>query len=540
MSLLPLDFSESRMAPFAHQVIDTQSLIDHAYFFIASEMRTGKTKIVIDAAQFLFRMGIIDRVIVVAPAPVRDVWFDPEFGELAKHLWLSMPAKITEFHSELRQWTFGPPADRQLKWIITNYEYIRDEARLKPLLPYATEKTLLVLDESSAIASHKSLQYKACFKLRYRKNTPKLLQLRCSRIVELNGTPFDTPLNLFSQGNILHPKILDCPYITYFRSRYAKMGGFRVGGRPVQIIGWTNLEDLQSRFKPYTIRRLQKDCLDLPEKLPPVTLHPKLTTPTWDAYCQMRDDMVVLLKSGDASLAPQTITKIMRLAQITSGFLGGVGDNGLDDDWTEDLDELPALPDSPPYPILPALPSEAVSPSVREIGREKLDVVLWLLQQQIEKDPNIKIVTWCRFKPELLRLLAEVRKLYPNMIVQPLMGGQKKADRQIVLRLLDPITAPAGPVFVGGTYGTGSFGLNFTASHTNINCSYDYSLRKFLQSGDRVYGPGQVHPISYFDIVATGPKGQRTIDHIIVKARRAKDDISTWTTNAWVQALIEE
>jgi len=527
-----LDFSLSRIPPYKHQREDTLEMVNHPFLFITSEMRTGKTKIVIDAAQFLFKLGLINRVIVVGPEPVRGVWFDPNTGQLKKHLWRETSAWVTEYHSDVRQWRWGPEPEgtNVLKFVVTNYEFLRPytdknqnviDANLKGLLPYATPKTLLVLDESGAITNHKSEQYKSCYKIRK----------KCGRVVLLNGTPMDTPLHLFAQGNMLHESILECPYITHFKARHAIMGGFKVGavrkkhadgsvsfegGRPTQIIGWTNLEDLQRRFAPYTIRRLQKNCLDIPPKLEPVTIPVTMSQTSWRAYCDMRDEMVVMLEGGNASIAQQQITKIMRLAQITSGFLGGIADAGLSDD-----DAIPVA-------------------NVREIGREKLDLVLWLTRTQIEKDPNLKIVVWVRFKPELDRMLAAVRKQFPQMIVAGISGGQKKAERKDALELLNPDTAPEGPVFFAGTFGTGSFGLDFSASHTNVNCSYDYSLRKFLQAGDRVYGPGQKHPVSYFDLVARGPKGQRTIDDIILTARRGKANISDWTTAAWVRALRDE
>jgi hypothetical protein len=90
-----------------------QRVIDNPYFFIASEMRTGKSAIVTWAVQFLFEMNLIDRVIIVAPAPVRDVWADQRLGELAKHLWLDFPATVTEFHARLKTWTNGPRTTRR-------------------------------------------------------------------------------------------------------------------------------------------------------------------------------------------------------------------------------------------------------------------------------------------------------------------------------------------------------------------------------------------------------------------------------------------
>lgn len=70
--------------------------------------------------------------------------------------------------------------------------------------------------------------------------------------------------------------------------------------------------------------------------------------------------------------------------------------------------------------------------------------------------------------------------------------------------------------------------------------SNDFSLKTRLQSEDRVHRPGQMHPVSYFDVIATGPQGQKTIDHAVVKSLKAKEDIADFTTAAWLDALAED
>lgn len=567
-----LDFSRSRLPPFAHQIEDTDTVIRSPYLLIASDMRTGKSKIVIDAAQFMFEAGVIDKVIVVAPSPVKDVWSDPDIGELHKHLWDGLPARVSTYHERVQTWqqftTIGKP---KLEWLITNYEFIRSKNRLTQLLPYCTPKTLLVCDESSFVKNWKSQQTKSCMQLRK----------KCGRIIELNGTPIShSPLDLFSQGNLLHPSILGCtdkygnPHITYYKARYAiQEPVFDHKGEPLldpygrgieTITGWTNLDDIQRRFAPYVIRRLQADCLDLPPKLDPVMLTATLTPDTWKIYKEMRDDMVVWLKSGNVATSRQATVKVLRLAQITSGFLGGIEDANIeeyDDGFREfrddpeglyfagsatatdeqSIDDIERRDDGlDRTPTSTTKAAKRRTPTIEEIGREKLDVVLWFLGQRLIQYPNLHIVVWCRFRPELFRLLDAVKETYPQFEIASIVGGQKKDDRRRAMQLLHPDTASKNPTFIGGTYGTGSFGLNFTAANVSFNCSFDYSLGKFKQSGDRIYGPGMIGPAAYFELVATGPKGQKTIDHAIVVARRNADNIATWTTAAWITALTAE
>ncbi len=539
---MTLDFSRCRLAPFAHQREDVAALIAHPFYFLGSEMRTGKSKIVVDAAQFMFEAETIDRVIVVAPAPVRDVWFDRELGEIAKHAWSGLPMRATEFHARVRAWSQGEfgPGDRRLEWTVTNFEFIRSRARIAQLRRLCGHRTLLVLDESSFVKNHAAQQTKACLELRR----------ECGRVVLLNGTPiFHSPMDLFSQGNILHPSILDCKYVTHFKARYAvqvPVMSHRVGkdgralplldkwNRPILTVDkWTNLDDLQRRFAPCTVRRLQKDCLDLPPKLDPVTLTATLDETTWKVYKEMRDEMVVWLKSGKVVTSATAAVKALRLSQITGGFLGGA----------EDANVGEGIVDFEGLSVSNALSRVADVVGLKgplEVGREKLDVLLWFIGQRLEADPNLHLVAWCRFRAELSRMADEVRAAFPRFEVVTIHGGQKRTERLHALSLLKPETSPEGPVFVGGTYGTGSFGLDMTAAHTSVSMSSGYSPGRFAQSADRVYGPGQRHPIAYFDVIAAGPKGQRTIDHAIVAARRAGQDVATWTTDAWVKALAEE
>lgn len=531
-----VDWSLCRTSPYEHQKVGVKAIIEHAFFFLADEMGVGKTKQTIDAAQFLFQAGLIEKVLVVCPASVRGVWFDAELGELAKHLWTTTPVKVLEFHARIRGWMNGPESTKRMQWMITNYDFIRSKNRLEQLYPFCGPKTMLILDESSAVKNDKAQQTKACLSLRR----------RCSRVLLLNGTPIaNSPLDMYSQANIMHPNILACQSFFHFRSRYAVLGGFQ----QKQIIGWTNLEDLQRRMSPHILRRLKTDCLDLPEKLPAVTITVPMTAERWPMYKEMRDEMIAWLDQATVSAAPQAIVKAIRLAQLTSGFIGGLSDQShlLDEDALADDPARPDwLPGTTPGNTQqggqgdnkgqnPSQPG-----SIREVGREKLDAFLEQLDMFLGQDPNLKLLVWCRFRPELFRLFNELGHHNQRLNLGLIVGGQKRAEREHALRLLDPRTAPKGPAVVIGTPASGSMGLNLTAAHTVVYMSNDYSLKTRMQSEDRVHRPGQRNNVSYFDIIATGPNGQKTIDHAIMKALRTKEDIARWTTSAWIQALREE
>lgn len=490
--------------PLPHVKFGVEWLIAHPYALLGDDMGGMKTAQTIIAAQFLSEMDVIDRVIVVAPAAVRPkVWFDQDLGQLNEQLWRGKRSLVCEYHARVRKWVHEPEGTNELRWIVTNYEFIRTKANLHVLLDYCGPKTLLVLDESSAVRGHDSAQTDACMTLRWltnRRGRPVLGAARCGRILLLNGTPVaESPMDMFSQGNLMHPSILECKYVTHYKARYAitkpVYGKKDRRGNWVQAIeGWHNLEDLQRRFAPYVLRREAKD-LGIDFALPSVPLEVRLTEATWRVYRQMRDEMVVWLKSGVATSATAAV-KSLRLAQITSGFLGGVEDANIGDSdgFTFDGDDDPLPRDSggarhAPRPVV-------------EIGREKLDFALAWHAERLEHDPNLKLTSWCRFVPELRRYLNEVKRFgHP---VGAACGAKvfegehsQKSERETALRLLHPKTAPEGPATVGATQGTGALGLNFTACHTVLEISYDYSSFKKKQGDSRFNRPGQRQMVSF-------------------------------------------
>jgi SNF2 family DNA or RNA helicase len=160
-----------------------------------------------------------------------------------------------------------------------------------------------------------------------------------------------------------------------------------------------------------------------------------------------------------------------------------------------------------------------------------MDFVMRWLTERIEEDSKFKILVWCRFRPELQRLKEHVEELDTKVGI--IAGGQKKTARQEALRLLDPTTSPDSSVVILGNPKAGGMGLNLTAAHNMMYVSNDTSLMVRLQSSDRVHRPGQTHPVSYFDVMAVGPQGQKTIERTIIKSLHDKEDLARWTTAAW-------
>lgn len=542
-----------RRVPFAHQVVGTAALVEQAAFALFDEMGAGKSKQVVDAACELFERHVIDRMLILAPASVRTgVWYDPELGELKKHLWDTVNARVVEYHAKKRHWLWEGKNESQrfLDVWVTNYEFLRNADRLTPVLGWVNGRTLLVLDESSAVKDHRAQQTRACMHVRR----------ACGRVVLLNGTPIShNPLDIFAQAAIMLPtdkgfgsKIFDAANFFHFRSRYAQIT--TQPGFP-KIVGWQNLEDMQRRMKPYVLRRMTRDCVDMPAELPPVTLTVRLSAESWHVYKEMRDELLVWLDAQTVAVSAQAATRVMRLAQITAGFVGGLERSepppepagaGAEPPPTWIPRVYAAIRPEPPDASSSVAASTSLTGQVRTIGREKVEAVLDWAEQVWSGEPNAKLIVWCRFRPELSRLLSEAAKRWDgwkklsDLRLAALWGGQKREERDAAIKLLMPESAPNAPALVFGIAGTGAKGLNLTACHHMLHASNSPVLEHRLQAVKRVDRPGQTQPVWFGDLVAEGPGGQKTVDHVILRGLRADENLATWTCAAWRAALTEE
>jgi SNF2 family DNA or RNA helicase len=453
----------------------------------------GKSKQVIDADSFLFDAGVIDAGIIVCPAAVRIQWRSPDFGEIRKWDWVD--AAVHEYHAGQPR---IPWQDGRLNWVVTNYEFIREDERLGALLnQIGRRRAHVTLDESSKIKSHKTDQFKACRKLR------KL----CQRATILNGTPIaNSNMDLYAQMEFLSRDIIGAPDFWAFRARYAIVGGFKAK----QVVGFRNLDELNRLVGPYILTREKRLSVAKRFHVREVALDKA----TWRHYKEMRDELVTWL-DGQPSMAPQAIVKILRLAQITSGFLGG-----LQATDAENFD--PAL-------------AEKIPP--REVGREKLDAFLAWFKDATALAPDARMIVWGRFSLELERAQRTLEAMGVRCV--QVRGGQSKGDREEAIKAFTLDKSP-GPMVLFGSPHAGGLGLTLIEAHDVFYLSNDFSLLAREQSEDRAHRHGQEFDVDYTDLVATGPEGQKTIDHRVLAALRRKRNLAEMTVAEWRRALTEE
>jgi hypothetical protein len=80
-------------------------------------------------------------------------------------------------------------------------------------------------------------------------------------------------------------------------------------------------------------------------------------------------------------------------------------------------------------------------------------------------------------------------------------------------------------------------GLDCSAAEFCLFVANDFSLKNREQAEARITGPNQDRVPTYVDFLASGPQGQKTIDHDILAALREDEDVATWTAETWRRKL---
>lgn len=148
----------------------------------------------------------------------------------------------------------------------------------------------------------------------------------CDKRTVLTGTPVANNLtDIWTQLEFLGKGISGFHSFDAFRKFHAPY--FTDGAGYERLLGYTNVPLLQERLTRYSfIIRLREALPDLPERVFKVSTC-EMTKEQREIYLQMRDVLRAEIKKDldsdmpDAMTANNVLTKLLRLSQITSGFL---------------------------------------------------------------------------------------------------------------------------------------------------------------------------------------------------------------------------
>ena len=471
-----------RTTPYPHQVVSFNfaQRLDASALFL--EQGLGKAKIALDLAAWRYRQHQIQRALIVCPASVLGQWLE----EITKHGHSDFSSVVLLAGSSTvrRRALEALPVDFA-GLLLINYE------GLLPLYDYLVARQkkqgglfqMMILDESSKIKHASSQRSKVCWRLgrtvRYRNI--------------LSGTPItQSAEDVFSQYRFLNQEVFG-PFATAFRAQYLLMGGFEHR----QVIGYRNIDSFLSKVYSHAIRFTKDRCLDLPPKV-----YTKRTA-TLDAdasekYTTLEKECVAEF-GGSSIVAPLVMTKLMKLSQITGGFIYEQGEDG-----------------------------KRVA-THRLVKNPKLAVLMEVLDETLPK----KAIVWCRFTEEIRQIREALGKAKIDHVW--ISGEVPIHERQAAVAAFQ--RDPAVAVFLGQV-ATAGLGITLTAAEAAIYYSNSYSLEERLQSEDRCHRIGQAKSVLYVDIVAELSNGRRTIDADILEVLRGKAAFANTVSLALMQKMV--
>jgi SNF2 family DNA or RNA helicase len=314
--------------PFKHQ---RQSLIEGAKpynFAYFMEMGTGKTKVAIDNAAYLYQAQKIDYVFVIAPNSVYQNW--------KKEIDIHCPEETNIYVWKVSKDKTFKMDPNKLTFVLMNVEALSHASGKKWLeskLQKHGMRSMIILDESTSIKNLKASRTKAIIKIG---------QLaRFKRI--LTGSPITkSPLDLFSQCAFLDKKLLGYENFTVFKSKYAVMYSIERGGYSIQIPKYyVNLEELEFKLKNFSYRVRKKDCLDLPEKMY-VQRYVDMPEEQRQAYDRLKITAMTIMQDEEVSYNNK-LTELLKLQQVTNGFVKTDEGNIVDFKTNAKLKELMSI-----------------------------------------------------------------------------------------------------------------------------------------------------------------------------------------------------
>jgi hypothetical protein len=493
--LPPADDFEFKTTPMQHQIDAFMRSRDMKWFAYFMEMGTGKTKVFIDNAAYLWHNNLIDAVIVFAPNGVHEQF-------VTEQIPIHMPSDVAidclvyqsggKKQYQQRKRAFLKPNLNKLRILTVNIEAMSHASGVHYLIEFlkslgspGSERPIICgVDESTRIKNSNSI----------RSVNVRKIGACCAYRRLLSGSPVTKGVqDLFGQMQFLSSKILGFSSFYTFRNHFCllKQGGTTTNHKGEKksydsIAGFKNLEELQRKLAPYAHRVKKEDCLDLPPKV-----YMKREVPLNDQqkemYRQLRSELLLEF-DGMELTAPLAAVRMTKLQQIVCGHIRFT-----------DQQKLVEIPNIPRIEAL----------------------------QEMVEDIDGQVIVWGRFQPDIDRMC----KALGDFGVSRYDGLVSKEDREVSKRnFIEGKTR----VFVSNP-AVGATGLNLQCATYAIYYSNSFDAEHRWQSEDRCHRQGTTSKVTYIDMIAP-----HTIDSYILATLARKKDIASLTIDELRAFLTED
>ena len=282
--------------PFAHQKVTAEFLANQRKAFCFNEQGTGKTASVIWAVDYLMKLGLVKRVLVICPLSIMKSAWQVDLFKFAIHRTVAIAHGSAKKRKEI--------VEAGAEFVIVNFDGVG--IIKKQIMDGGFD--LIVVDEASAYKNAQTVRWKDLRDL--------------ARVVKglwmLTGTPAaQSPVDAYGLAKLVNPSGVPM-FFGQFRDKVMNK---------VSMYRWIPKPDasqtVHTILQP-AIRFEKKQCLDLPpvtftEREAPMTLQQK------GFYKLLRSEMLIEA-AGEEISAVNAAVKINKLLQIACGSI--YTDNG--------------------------------------------------------------------------------------------------------------------------------------------------------------------------------------------------------------------
>lgn len=471
-----------KTVPMGHQQAEFDlscALASRAYWW---EPGCGKSKTAIDTAAHLYLAGEVGAMVVMAPNGVHENW---AWEEIPVHL----PDEVAD-RSRTFLWRTGK---RHNKGYREEFEEFRKHRGFKCLcLSYDSMMT----DDSARIVKN-FFEENRCLYVADEADKFKTPGAGVTKRVlasarwapyrrVLSGTPVDdSPFDIYTQAKFVDPSAWGEFGISTFGSFKTFFGEWEMrtleGGRQFPaLLRFKNLELMSRKILSLGSRLLKKDVLDLPEKKYE-RVEFDLSTEQKRMHDELRNDYEAWFGDGTRVTAELAITRMLRMQQLTSGYLPA-----------DEEESLKAVGDVNPRML-------AVSRALERVGPEKA-------------------IIWGKYSVDIDSIARLLRERGYDFVTYD--GRTPAEDRHAAKERFQKGDAQ---IFLGKASAAGR-GLTLHAAKFAIFYNNTFRLLERRQAEDRCHraGMNENSPV-YIDLVARG-----TVDEYIIKVLSRKRDVAAY------------
>lgn len=495
---MPDDFIEHPSLPLTnYQKAALLVSINNPTYSLFMEQGTGKTPVVINriclegarkrAGKLPGTEKGMYRVLVLVPQQVRINW-EREFARFA-----TVPGKTSILRGgkigKIRALIDGIRSENDCAWsaCILSIDSVGSiwEALSK------IKWDLVVVDESHKIKNSRTNRFKSVIKIDDVRTKSKMI---------LTGTPITNVIfDLWSQWEWLGKGLSGFSTFENFRAFHGKWDADK-GSGVQKLVGFKNTPLIQERLARLAFLILKKDAnLDLPDKvydlyevnMDPVqaTLYKKMAT---KLVIEIDDEIAIAEAEGKQVTVSHILTKLIRLAQICSGFIK-----------TDDAIDLEL--------------STMTKGEIFQISEKnpKIEALLSILREDWENDPNSKIIVWATFIEDIRAISQKlsdegIKHVGYHSVVHPDYRVSDSAKAEDVINrnkdckvlVANPASAGIGQNFLG--YDVNKPDEYDTYVNHEIYFSCNWSAVDRIQSEDRAHRRGTRTNVRITDLMIPG------------------------------------